>query len=560
MSKTSRDEKPRPTKFSNELLAAASQYALLRELLEFMTPLYIVALGSASETNVHYIAVPPDNALEDFIVGHNVNLDTSGASDSSTVSVSKRSRVVQAVVRSHIFRSNGGDQFLSLGGHSANVTWNSEDQQQHEGGLALGTLNVRTPQGHLITAVVHRVLTCDNPHFTFLFVDTCLHQTSSMARRSVASIKIYGIGGHQPLWQRIPCSAAKVIRAAQNTNDSLSQTNISTSELLQLFKSDEQSFRHFVVDFAIEREDEIQLRRLSLCPDTDKAGIGSSPSTALTASHSAADTQHLTALQGNIDRAMMFTDTEVAMFLSAYVVMPGFEGFAVSKVHQMIETATEIALGESLDGGDDGNTLVLGDDCSVACLPADECAEAELVWTEEDHEQLVVAFHTIIGGSLAVKLVPHWEEIYYNEDFAFHHACCMLHRKAVLEELSTGIALLTSEQCSQVSRLVCALDDRSLSVFSYMRIMESVVNASIDLLTRASKGTSCEVTADICIPLIVIVLVHAAPSYLPSRIKYLLDLSIPVLEMSSLGYALTTFEAAAEQLLEEYRQRVVVNR
>lgn len=521
-----------------------AQFVLLRELMQFMTPLFVVSTNTACPTNQFFVAVPPDGVVEDFVVP--------GTSDEGK-------RLFQAVVRSHIFSGPSEDQLASLGGHSASLSRGvSTDEPGAEAGAII---TVVSSSGVAHSAVIEKCVTLpSNPSFTFLFVNRSLHHVLPMSRRTLASMRSFGVSGSQPLWQRVPCSAMRPIRAQikllqRTDHPNTSGSDIITSEmLLPYFKSDEQSFRQFVVDFAIEKGDEIVLRRLSVGPTKRPE---SQPDEIVTSTVVVQG-----ALQTSLDKAMMFIDTEVGIFRSSYMLVKGYEDFIVAKVLQMVDTACELVADEV----DDDNNGIDADDCDVAvkrCSLENKVDDVESGWSEEDQEQLGVAFHSLVTGGLGAKLIPHWEDIYYNEDFAFCHACGVLRRRAgSLELLGAPFPHVAPGHCDQVIQLLRLLDDRSLSVFSYMRIMESSITAAVDLVTHtavAAGGSNVEVTADICIPLIVYLLVLTGPKCLPSRVKYILEFCTPVLEMSALGYALTTFEAAAVQLLEEYRVRVTLH-
>jgi hypothetical protein len=534
------------------------QYVLLRELIHFMTPLFVVSTHSACDTNQFFVAVPPDKMVEDFVVPGTTGLEK---------------RLFQAVVRSHIFSGAEEGHLTSFGGHSASVSF--AKLSDHEAstapmGCPYAVLTVSSSSGVSHSATVLRAVRLStNPSFTFLFTDLSMHHVMPMSRRTVASMRSFGVSGTQPLWQRVPCSAIRPIRArtkelGEKRNDLQDLTpKIPTERLLAYFKSDEQSFRQFVVDFAMEKGEEILMRRMStaatgLDPQSPHSPVAaqslSTPSKAGKHDDDAAAVQGV--LQKSMDKAMMFIDTEVGIFRSSYLVVKGYEDFAIAKMLQIVDTAVELAIGDEGEQAEDDI-----DDCDIAVHhPArrNSCESVLNGWSEEDEEQLGVAFHTLVTSGLSTKMIMHWEDINYNEDFAFCHACGVLRRReGRLEDLRSCFPDLIPECCDQIVVLVKLLDDHTLSVFSYMRIMESTIAVAVDLVAQVSSS-SVEVTADICIPLIVYLLVVSGPKCLPSRIKYILECCTPVLEMSALGYALTTFEAACVQLLEEYRLHVTM--
>lgn len=516
-----------------------------------MTPLFVVSTHSACETNQFYVAVPPDKMVDEFVVP-----GTSGSGK----------RLFQAVVRSHIFSGSAEGQLTSLGGHSASLSLSKPIEHEAAGTLPFSPYSVLTvvsSSGVTHSASVLRAVKLStNDAFTFLFTDLSMHHVMPMSRRTVASMKSFGVSGNQPLWQRIPCSAMRPIRARikefKHNGASETSPNITADVLLGCFKSDEQTFRQFVVDFAMEKGEEILLRKLALrstgsCPQSPH-----SPAAAPSKNNHEDDAATVQgALQKSMDKAMMFIDTEVGIFKSSYLVVKGYEDFAIAKLLQIVDTAAELAIGEEGEVVDDDI-----DDCDIAVAQPgrrNSCEAVSSGWSEEDEEQLGVAFHTLVTGGLSSKLIPHWEEMNYNEDFAFCHACGVLRRReGSLENLRSCFPDLVPEYCDQIVVLIRLFDDHTLSVFSYMRIMESIIASAVDLVAQTSS-TNVEVTADICIPLIVYLLVLAGPKSLPSRIKYVLEFCTPVLEMSALGYALTTFEAACVQLLEEYRLHVTMH-
>lgn len=547
---------PPPTCIEQEF----EHYVLLRELIQYMTPLFVVSTHSACDTNQFFVAVPPDRMVEDFVVP-----GTSGLGK----------RLFQAVVRSHIFSGAEESHLTSFGGHSASVSlaelYEHEDSSTPKA-CPYSVLTVSSSSGVSHSATVIRAVRLStNPSFTFLFTDLSMHHVMPMSRRTVASMRSFGVSGTQPLWQRVPCSAMRPIRARTNELGEKRKDlqnlspKISIDKLLAYFKSDEQSFRQFVVDFAMEKGEEILLRRTSAAtPGGSTPQSPQSPSSQASVATPSKASKHdedaavvQGVLQKSMDKAMMFIDTEVGIFRSSYIVVKGYEDFAIAKMLQIVDTAAELAIGDEGEQADDDI-----DDCDIAVIsqPArrNSCESVLNGWSEEDEEQLGVAFHTLVTSGLSTKMITHWEEINYNEDFAFCHACGVLRRReGRLEELRSCFPDLLPEYCDQIVVLIRLLDDHTLSVFSYMRIMETTIAVAVDLVAQSSSN-NVEVTADICIPLIVYLLVVTGPKCLPSRIKYILECCTPVLEMSALGYALTTFEAACVQLLEEYRLHVTM--
>ena len=153
-------------------------------------------------------------------------------------------------------------------------------------------------------------------------------------------------------------------------------------------------------------------------------------------------------------------------------------------------------------------------------------------------------------------VLSHWVTTNEVEDIAFQHACISLARRLSVSDFSpTGSDDADLELCNFENAIdtMVRLDTLTgLSVFSYMRMMEAIITMVVD----ATAAVIQDVTADVCIPLVVFVIVSAAPRRLPSILKFLMDFMIPILEMSSLGYSYTTFEAGAAQVMEEYIRRV----
>jgi hypothetical protein len=284
---------------------------------------------------------------------------------------------------------------------------------------------------------------------------------------------------------------------------------VSECRLRELFKHDESLFRHLLDEMIAEKVAELKY------DDRKRAALE---------------------IAKAMDDALVVLDTEATMFSSSYICVSGFEDFTISKVMQIIESATDVALGDGPN--------------------APEVQGETSWWSEDEREQLLVAFHSIVLKHIGEKLSDHWEAEYLNDDIAFRHACWALNESiSAPRDIIRELPELRHDAFLQPLELVRLLDQRDASVFTLMRIMEVVISTTIDSVQRSC--TNAEVTADLCIPLIVYIIVVSQPLRFQSRLRFIMDFTIPVLEMSSLGYALTTFEAASAQILDEYRSLVV---
>ncbi|EKG01763.1 hypothetical protein TCSYLVIO_007230 [Trypanosoma cruzi] len=229
-------------------------------------------------------------------------------------------------------------------------------------------------------------------------------------------------------------------------------------------------------------------------------------------------------LQKQLDDAFLFVETEVGIMSSSYVCMLGYEPLIVAKVLQ-ISTA----------GAD-----------AVSCFFVD---------LEREKEDVLVAFHAVVTGALSHKLVPHWDDLMNRENVAFSHACNKLKQAYPFQHFLPSLLgkLPVSSFLAEIE-LIRVLDATSLSVLSFMRAMDCTLGLLMEALTR--YGCHEDSTADNCISFLCALIIAATPAFLPARIRYIRDFSLFVMDVSSMGYASTTFEAAATQIMEEYRLHV----
>ena len=495
------------------------KYVLLRELMEHMTPLFILIRSQSSSLSRYYVLVPPDEELNDFV--------TEGESAVVAAAGARSVRCAQSAVRAHILHGPGPLNLSSLLGFTAVLEMAPPSVPQGDGEqptlfASLGSVTVTDTHGNTTRAMIQAVEqlppvmtfgdkesdATNNGSCTFLFVDRAVYTNQRQRPKQPLTAKLLAQKCRMsmiPVWQRLPNSAASFLSSSVNPKD------VTEEVLLSKFQADEKSFRTLISDFAAEKIESLE---------------------------NAADKRRVAQL---VDTAMMQLETEVTIFQASYVCMPGYEQFIVAKVLQVIETAVETALDIKSEEAEDFDTCYLGSDGK---------------WTEDEKEQMIVAVHTVVCGAVAPKVLLHWEDVNHNEDFAFHHACCSLKISMTLSELLRvpNIEQVSPSHFDPAVAVVSVLNKRTLSVFSLMRVMETTISLVVELLQTC--GVLSDVTADLCIPLIVFVIVQTCPTSLPSRIKYILDMSIPSLEMSSLGYALTTFEAAAAHVLQEYKDRV----
>ncbi|KEG11417.1 hypothetical protein DQ04_02641040 [Trypanosoma grayi] len=229
-------------------------------------------------------------------------------------------------------------------------------------------------------------------------------------------------------------------------------------------------------------------------------------------------------LRKQLDEALLYVETEVGIMLLSYVCMPGYEQLIVAKVHQIVTTGAD-------------------------------AATSDCCFSEEDREDILVSFHTIVSGALSRKLVPHWDNMMQRENIAFNHACRTLKQAYPFRHFLPRSLPLVPESCfASAIRLVRLLESDSLSALSLMRVMEGALNTLMDAL--AAHDCSANSTADVCISLAVALVVAAEPVLLPARIRYITDFGLVAMEMSAAGYAVTTFEAASTQIMEEYRLHI----
>lgn len=554
-----------------------SRYSLLREFMDFMTPLYQVLKGTdeAPQTKQHFIVVPPDDALEQrgllmpggrvshttvrahvvsrsrsdgaisTMLGAAVHLalveseaaiisappstrasGVGGGATSATTRMSSPPTAVNGVggarresgaiprtgssvsnrLRDNIadasvaassstatfIRGSGGSSLDLFAGHGTiSVTHASGVRCEAEivgleklrGGSSVGS------GGCLVLLFVSAPLVPARDEAVNKRIHTSISlvpigHAGAASRRSVVEGQAGDLGGSlryssMPQWQRRPCFGRKVPPT-----------------------SDADSFRAVLEEIAAEN------------------------------AAAAADTESML----KCDNAMTHVDTELAMFCSSYVCMPGFEEYIVARVNQITEGGIERFQEDSSS--------------------ADEGASSSAI-DEDQNEEVIVAFHTIVTAGVSEMLLQHWERTNEVEDIAFHHACTSLGRKMTVGDVlaSGGCQEAAVEQCDFEPAIAMMIDldeQPGLSVLSYMRLMESIIALVVEAVTAVLK----DVTADVCIPLVVYVIVAAAPRRLPSILKFIMDFMIPILEMSSLGYSYTTFEAAAAQVMEEYLTRV----
>lgn len=552
----------RPPKPSSRDLVTQwkSQFSIVRELVDNMSPLYIVARDTSSANNVHVVLVPPDEQLQASCF-----VPQGGAHSSSVPATVGQRRVSQATVRAHVFRGCSLSELTSLAGCSACIVMGGAEtaELQQEAPTptlpttdtpcnavlsscstsdiaCMGTVVVEDLRGNNFEAKILAVGSSGNPFFSFFFIDRPVYEPDSVrnsSRRSVAASVRFS--ANQPLWQKFPCSAMRLLPLPSLSSNSSATAAASPSkqsddrssrspvdrlgEFLHLYRADEQYFRTILTELANEKD---------LLAEAGPR------------------------LSKDMDRALLFADTEANCFSASYVCVEGFESFMVSKILQIVETSVEIALHEEDDDFNPNGASGHGTSSNAGSEYSS--------WSDEEREQLAVAFHTTITGSLGLKVVHHWESRFEKEDVALHHACVSLRQKTSIGDMLPNLPGLRSELFDPVAEMLTLLDEDTLSVFTYLRIFETTMNYVVEKIVgfyNRSIGSAkgMEITADDCIPLIVFTLMLAAPSHLFSRLNYILDLSIPPLELSSLGYALTTFEASASQLLEEYRLRLEVS-
>ena len=200
----------------------------------------------------------------------------------------------------------------------------------------------------------------------------------------------------------------------------------------------------------------------------------------------------------------------------------------------------------------DPNALPSDDDCdsNQSCH-----VTRESLVSEDDEEQVYMVLHTVVTSGIAKKLNAHWGSINSAEDYAFYHACLSLRQSLdttildfVPPACASTISISSFEKCFKLCKVV---DSPDAGVFTCLRAMESTIASIVDVVNEHSTCKQ-DVTADVCIPLVVVVLIGACLCNFPSRLRLLLELMLPVVELSSLGYALTTFEASSEQIFYEY--------
>jgi hypothetical protein len=492
------------------------KFLLLRELMEFMTPLFVLMRTGQQTHTRYYIVVPPDDELADFI--------TEGEAPMNGSFAAKTARCAQAAVRAHILHGADPSQLSSLLGFSAVLTLEPPAQQGPVEGSsraslfsALGSVSVADPHGNCMSAEILAVerLVHAGPQLplgtsgtslgcTLLFVNKAVYSNQRQRPKLPMTAKLLAQKCRMsmiPMWQRLPNSAALFVASAE-------RSDVTTSVLLSKFESDEKSFRTLISDFAAEKVESLD------------------------------NPEHKRRVSQLVDDAMMQMETEVTMFRTSYLCVDGYETYIKAKVMQIIETAVETVL----DVREDTEWV--------------EVVDREDLWTDDEKEQVIVSVHTVVSGEIASKVLRHWEGVHHNEDFAFHHACCSLQQRLTLSELVRvpGIEQVPPGHFDAAVAVVSVLNSHTLSVFSMMRVMETAISVVVELLQTC--GVMSDVTADLAIPLMVFVIVQARPTALPSRIRYILDMSVPSLEMSSLGYALTTFEASAAHVLEEYVELV----
>lgn len=274
-----------------------------------------------------------------------------------------------------------------------------------------------------------------------------------------------------------------------------------------------------------------------------------------------------------LDETLTSLDTEIGIFNSSYVCMKGFESFIVSKVSSIVEAAQENLVGYNASSDAHsavGSTKDISRTALMATSPVsaphmlsssarsrDDSSYQNRNLTDEEEEQVEAVLHVMVTSGIALKINEHWASVNSVDDYAFYHACVSL-RKSIQKRLveflpDICVGKVTIATFSDTIRICKYIDAPEASLFSIMRAMEGAINSIVTLVTNCCEpGKTHEVTADVCIPLVVLVLILAALNHLPSRIRLILEFIVPVLELSSLGYALTTFEASAEQIHQEY--------
>jgi len=430
--------------------------------------------------------------------------------DSEIASVIVNNRCPQSVVRAHVFRGSTLASMVSLTGAVAKVQKFDTISPSNDGETpslfaAVGVIEVT--QGSVVSradiASFESLPAADGRVDSVLYVvflERALTEHAVTASPLKPAQPHRSRSGTVPLWQRLPNTVTQYASRCI-----LGKAQVVPSALLERVHSDEQAVLPALEEMVAEKAQ-------PLPPEASAA------------------------ITKRFEDAMLRMDTDVTMFQSAYFCMIGYEDFITVKVSQLIEGAVEGALGEETEGAS-----------------ASECN-----WVDDEREVFISGIHAIVTGALASKLVAHWTEVEVNDDFAFSHACAKLAGVPQFLQAVVGLKELNHVDPSAFApavEIVRLIDTQAVSVFSYMRLMEATISSIVEIMQQLH--IKAEITADTCIPLIVFVIVEAKPLRIASRIKYILDLNLPLLEMSSLGYAMTTFEAATAQVLEEYKVRVL---
>eukprot|EP00672_Neobodo_designis_P020428 CAMPEP_0174842888 /NCGR_PEP_ID=MMETSP1114-20130205/10177_1 /TAXON_ID=312471 /ORGANISM="Neobodo designis, Strain CCAP 1951/1" /LENGTH=702 /DNA_ID=CAMNT_0016077099 /DNA_START=83 /DNA_END=2187 /DNA_ORIENTATION=+ len=326
----------------------------------------------------------------------------------------------------------------------------------------------------------------------------------------------------------------------------------------------------------------------------------------------------LTLLDSDVaDAVLLRLDTEAVIFESTYVCVPGYEEFTVAKVNAIVEALTQdfirdvnaktsgserpVVATPKRDGTASEEDAASAVD-SPATYPRKLPEEAERGLSEtgirdNDVDVVVTAIHAITTAAFAPVLVPHWRDLHESDDTVFHRQCLELgvlldkrrdpRNDSVANasvEFSRGPSapVIDTAQHTQTGRRIGREDapppatmfgmnvrsvpeqalepaihllrefDNAFSVFTYMRVAERALTVAMQVM--AAEGFP--LTADISIPVLMYLLVRAAPRRLRSTVAFVTAFRLEALDMSALGYSFTTVEAAAHQLDREHDELV----
>eukprot|EP00760_Papus_ankaliazontas_P030428 PhM_4_TR4821/c0_g1_i1/m.5756 len=183
----------------------------------------------------------------------------------------------------------------------------------------------------------------------------------------------------------------------------------------------------------------------------------------------------------------------------------------------------------------------------------------ETMLSDDEIEGIEIAVNTFVVSHTYTLTMPSWRRRFQEQDDAFHAAASGLRLYVTYASLDIPPALRGHDTTEAVAMLRSLDSTLHTSTYEILRCMDGIIGAVHGQHVSGDEGADDMMTADECLPLLIHLIVTAAPLHLPSTIEFVTSFAYASMQFSSLGYVLTTFEAAKLYVLEEARQRGVLS-